>query len=337
MVDARRLSADFADKAESDLELAQHIAALVASGHPWKSREPGHALGTCMYHAQQALEKKLKSAVLLLDETMGVSHDGVNALLANELRHPIYHAMHGYYHSRLARLLPAGSTLGGGAAARARRAANLRLLCGFWDRYSKDHEWRLNSWRRSVGLRLEDEARRDLGSEHREYAGLLASLADRDAVDAFLLDGPLPTLSPGECMGDDALARRRSEHAGGAQASGLSAALDREFGKCQAAARIPDGRNRAARGAHARTARRAILDFGLTLVLCSSAPYMALLPHNTLGRYPEWIDGTTTTALYGRQAGNVLHHLFVGVPHSVNQLSVYSGRISSLWEEIAGY
>jgi len=345
MVEARRLSADFAEKAESDLELAQHIATLVASGSRGKTRKAGNALGTCMYHAQQSLEKRLKSVVLLLDDALGVSHDGVNALLANELRHPIYPAMLDYYSGRLGLLLPAGvppnrggaAPRGGGAeAAPGRRIANLRSLCGFWDRYSRDHTWRLNSWRRSVGLGLEAAALRDLEFEHEAYAGLLESLTGHAALDPFLLGDPLPTVSPSECLDVDALGRMRAKHAGGAQASGLSAALDREFRKCRIAARISGGGSLAARDAIIRKARRAALDFGLTLLLCHSVPYMALLPHNTLGRYPEWLGDTTTADLYYRQAGHVLHYLFVSVPHISCRMSDYSERIGSLWEGVAG-
>ncbi|MDD9809211.1 MAG: hypothetical protein OXU25_05190 [Thaumarchaeota archaeon] len=345
MVEGRRLSADFAEKAESDLELAQHIATLVASGRRGKAREAGYALGTCMYHAQQALEKRLKAVVLLLDETLGVPYGRVNALLAKDLGHPVYPAMLEYYSGRLGLLLPAGTPPdrgggapggGGAAAALGHRTANLRSLCGFWNRHSRDYEWQLNSWRRSVGLGLEAEAARDLEFEHKAYAGLLEGLTGHAALDPFLLGGPLPTVSPGECLDGGALGRRRAEHAGGAQASGLSVTLDREFRKCRTAARVSGGGSLAARDARIRKARRAVLDFGLTLLLCHSVPYMALLPHNTLGRYPEWLGGTTTADLYGRQAGHVLHYLFVSVPHISGQMSDYSGRIGSLWEGVAG-
>lgn len=345
MVDARRLSDDFAKKAESDLELAQDIATSGMPGHCRESREPGYALGTCMHHAQQALEKRIKSSVILVDDILGIYRDDGDSMLANELRHPIYPAVHKYYTVRLSRLRSAGAAPGlaegdqaggGEAGAPGRRDANLRLLCGFWDRYSRDHAWRLNSWRRSVGLRLEDGDRRDLDLRHETYAGLLASLIGQGAPDAPLLEAPPPRVSPSECLDGDALGRRRAKHAAGAPESGLSAALDREFRKCQAAARNPEGDGRAPRDAHVRAARRAVLDFVLVLLLCHSVPYMALLPHNTLGRYPKALDGLTTTDLYGRQAGHVLHHLFVGVPHSLDQMSDYSRRIGDLWEGIAG-
>lgn len=342
MVEELRLSADFAGQAGYDLELAQHIATLVASGRHGGARGPGYALGTCMYHAQQALEKRLKSVVVLLDETLGVPYDGVNALLAGELGHPIYPALLEYYSGRLGHLytgVPPGrkgaARRGGGAASPGRREAGLRSLCEFWDRYSRDHAWRLNSWRRSVGLRLEGNALRELGLEHETYAGLLEGLTGHATADPFLLGDPLPAISPRECLDAGALARRRAEHAGGKWASGLSAALDGEFRRCRDAALILGGGSRAARDARARKARRAVLDFGLALLLFHSVPYMALLPHSTLGRYPEWLGGPTTAGLYGRQAGHVLHYLFVGVPHATGQVSDYYGRIGSLWGEVA--
>lgn len=345
MVDARRLSDDFAKKAESDLELAQDIAASGMPGHHGESREPGYALGTCMHHAQQALEKRIKSSVILVDDILGVTHDDGDSMLANELRHPIYPAIHKYYASRLGRLRSAGIAPGraegdpadgGGAGATGSREANLRLLCGFWDRYSRDHAWRLRSWRRSVGIRLEAGDRRDLDIRNGTYAGLLAGLIGQGAPGPPDLGTPPPEISPRECLDAGALGRRRAEHAAGPTASGLSAALDREFRKCRADALNPEGGGSAPRDAHVRAARRAVLDFGLVLLLCHSVPYMALLPHNTLGRYPKALNGLTTTDLYGRQARHVLHHLFVGVPHSLGQMSDYTGRIGGLWEGVAG-
>lgn len=123
MVDARRLSDDFAKKAESDLELAQDIATSGMPGHHGESREPGYALGTCMHHAQQALEKRIKSSVILVDGILGVSHGDGDHMLANELRHPIYPAVHRYYAARLGRLRSAGPRR---AARRAARRAGAR-------------------------------------------------------------------------------------------------------------------------------------------------------------------------------------------------------------------
>lgn len=346
MVDAHRLSADFAEKAESDLELAQRISALDMPESRAGPRKPGLSLGTCMYNAQQAMEKKLKSVVLLLDEILDVSHDDAGAFLARCLNHPIYPALHIYYSGRLGLLrlaepVPgyagAGRPDGGATAPASRREETLRHLCGYWDKYSRNYPLRLAAWKRSVGLSLEREEREDLDSEHKTYAGLLASLVGQGSLDPSLLGSPPPKISVRECLDAGALGRRRAEHAGGNLASHLSAVLDGEFLRCQAAVRFLAGDSPAARGARVRAARRAVLDFGLTLLLCHSAPYMALLPHNTLGRYPEWLGDTTTTVLYGRQAAHVLHHLFVGVPHSVGQLSGYSARIALLWGEVAGY
>lgn len=342
MVDAHRLSDDFAKKAESDLELAQHISMVAMSGHRGKRREPGLALGTCMYHAQQAMEKGLKSVVLLLDEILGVPRGDGNALLAKCLKHPIYPEIYNYYSGRLGRLLPAVTATGygndgrrgEGAAAPARLDSNLFRLCRFWDRYSKNYELRLISWKRSVGIGLEDWERRDLDSESRTYAGMLASLTDQDHAGS-LLDGPAPMIPPHDCLDAGALRRRRARHARRAWASGLSTALDREFRKCQTAAQTLSGDSHTARDAHIRTVRRAMLDFGLALLLCHSVTYMALLPHNTLGRYPQWLGEYSTTDLYGRQAWHVLHHLFVGVPHDLGRLSDYSGSIDSMWEAVA--
>lgn len=345
MVDAFRLSDDFAEKAESDLELAQRISTLDMPGSRAEPRKPGHALGTCMYNAQQALEKKLKSLVLLLDAILDVSHDDDSVFLAKCLNHPIYPAMHRYYFERLDLLRPAGDTSGyvsaghpddGIASSPNRREAQLRLLCDHWDKYSRNYPLRLIAWKRSVGLRLEKEERQDIDSEHKTYAGLLASLTNRGSLDPSLLGRPPPTISTHECLDAGALERRRAEHAAGNPASWLSATLDQEFRKCRSAVQFLDGDSHTARDAYMSAARRAMLEFGLMLTLCHSVPYMTLLPHNTLGRYPQKLGDLTTTDLYGRQAKHVLHYLFVDVPHSVNQLSSYSGRIASLWEKIAG-
>lgn len=78
-----------------------------------------------------------------------------------------------------------------------------------------------------------------------------------------------------------------------------------------------------------------MLEFGIMLLLCNSGPYMALLPHGTTGKYPRLHGDHAKASLYGRQAEQVLYHLFIGVPHSTGQLSDYSGRIGSMWEAIA--
>ena len=326
------LYADFAEKAESDLELAQHVATLCLRGHHGGPRRPGHALGTCMYHAQQALEKRLKSLVLLLDEILGATHDDVDAFLAKCINHPIYPAMHGYYSARLGLLRPAGHA----PAAPGSVEPSLRPLSDFWGQYSGNYPLRLISWKHSVGLCLERKERQDLDSRHRTYAGLLAGMAGQDALDPSPLARRPEKLLPHECLDADALGRRRAEHAAGDRDSWLPATLDREFRKCQTAARILDDGSRTSRDARIRTARRAVLEFGVVLLVRHSVPYMSLLPHNTLGRYPQGVGDLTTTDLYGKQADHILHHLFVGVPHSMGQLSDYSGRIGSLWEDLAG-
>lgn len=183
-------------------------------------------------------------------------------------------------------------------------------------------------------MRLEGGDRLSLDLRHETYAGLLASLIGQGAPGPLSLGAAPPRISPRECLDSGALGRRRVEHAAGSPASGLSAALEREFRRCLASARSPEGDGRAPHDAHIRDARRAVLDFELVLLLCHSVPYMALLPHNTLGRYPKALGSLTTTDLYGRQAGHVLHHLFVGVPHSMAQMSDYTGRIGDLWEGV---
>lgn len=348
MVDARRLSDDFAKKAESDLELAQEMARSGVSRHPHGSARLGHSLGSCMHLAQQSLEKGLKSAVLQVDGILGVPGDdaSVNCLLEKWLGHQIYPGLCKYRSERLEFLRPAeplsghgpGPHANGALAPPGSRQANLRLVCDFWAAYSGSRRQRSLEWKRSVGMCLEDDERRELGPKHATYGGLLASLVGRGSLGGthFSPGQAFPAVTLRACLDAGALASMLAEHASGPQASGTSAAMEREFRACQVGASALAGDERASRDPYTGAARRAMLEFGMALLLCHSGYYMALFPHATLGRYPWALGGDSTTDLYGRQAGHVLHHLFVGVPHSLGQMSGYSGRMRSLWDAVAG-
>jgi len=187
-------------------------------------------------------------------------------------------------------------------------------------------------------MNLKDGDFQMLESNHKTHVGLLASLTCRPRIEMehFSLDRTIPKISLEDCLDASALGRRRAENSRCAPASRLSAVLDQEFSECQAGVReLVSGY--AHDELYTRTVRRAILEFGFMLLLYHFKPYMAMSPHHTMGRYPKLLDRAhITTDLYSKQAEHVLHYLFVGVPHNVDQLSDYSGRIGTLWNKVAG-
>lgn len=352
MADARPLSEHFAEKAGSDLELAQDMAVRGMAGPLEGSRKPGLALGTGMYLAQQALEKCLKSVVLQLDEIMGSSRKGdggAHDALLRSLSHPIYYGMSKYYFGQLGPLHESGTVPGckyvdtldsSIAGDRERQDANLAHMRNFWDMYSNDREWQSITWRHSVGMCLKGSELEKLEPKHGTCVESLANSSCRPGLgmEHFSLDGFFLKVPPREALDAGAIGRRRAEHARCSQVSALSATLGREFRECRIGVRAL-ARNSPVRGApYIRTVRRALLEFGFALLLYHFKPYMALFPHSTMGRYPQILDGDggETASLYGKQADYVLYYLLVDAPHRIGQLSDYSGRMASLWREVVG-
>lgn len=350
--DSRRpLSEHFAKKAKSDLAMAQAMAKLSTPGRSPALGESGLVLGTCMYLAQQSLEKMLKSTVFRLYETLYGSYDDdgdTDDDMPRSLGHWIYPKTCRRYFALLDSL-QATEILRGCkytdildnrmVTDTKHRETSLDSLDKLWKEYAKNSKIQNIAWRHSIGMRLEGNDLQTLEHRHKLLAGILTNITCRPGLEitCFSLDRQIPKISPKECLDVHALGRRRKEHSNSAPASGLSTALDREFSECRVGVRDLASSS-VHGGSYTRTVQRAILEFGFVLLLYHFKPYTAMFPHNTMGRYPLLLDGVhTTTDLYGRQVEHVMHHLFIGVPHSVSQLSDYSGRISTLWDEISGY
>lgn len=348
--DRQPLSAHFARKAKSDLGMAQAMAMLNMPGRSLASDEPGLVLGTCMHLAQQSMEKTLKSIVFQLYEILHGSYgydDDPDDTMPRSLGHSIYPEICGRYFSLLDHLRATDIMRGckytdaldnNLVRDTTRRKITLDQLDKLWKDQSKNSQLQKIAWKHSVGIRLEEGEFQTLESKHKPYAELLASSTCRPGMEPahFSLDLIIPEISPEECLDAKTLKRRRDEHSGSLPASGLSATLNREFSECRIGVRELTS-DPAHNEIYIRTARRAILEFGFLLLLYHFRPYMITLPHSTMGRYPRLLDNVhITTELYDRQAAHVLHYLFIGVPHSVEQLSDYSGRIGALWDEVTG-
>jgi len=344
------LSDHFAMKARSDLEMAQSMATLGLPGRPSDSGAPGLILGTCMHLAQQSLEKTLKSTVFMLYETLCGSYgddDSADDTIPRSLGHSIYPETCRRYFALIDSLRATNILRGcrytdaldnSMATDTKRQKTAPDQLDKLWKERSKDLKLQNVAWKHSVGMRLKDSDFQMLELKHKTYASLLANSTCRPKIEMehLSLDRAIPKISLEECLDASTLERRRAENSRRAPASGLSAALDQEFGECQAGVGgLASGYPRDE--LYTRTVRRAILEFGFMLLLYHFKPYTAMSPHHTMGRYPRLLDRAhITTDLYGRQAEHVLHHLFVGVPHSVSRLSDYSGRIGALWSQAVG-
>lgn len=344
------LSDHFAMKAMSDLEMAQSMAALHLPRRSSNPGAPGLILGSCMHFAQQSIEKTLKSTVFMLYETLCGSYghdDNADDAIPRSLGHSIYPETCRRYFALIDSLRATDILRGcrytdvldnSMATDKKRQKAALDQLDKLWKERSKNIELQTMAWKHSIGMRLKDRDFQTLESNHQTYVGLLANSTCRPGIETehFSLDRTIPTISLDECLDASDLARRRAENSTCAPISGLSTVLDQEFSECQIGVReLASGH--AHDGPYVRTARRAMLEFGFMLLLYHFKPYMAMSPHHTMGRYPRLLDNAhMTTDLYGRQAEHVLHYLFVSVPHSVGQLSDYSRRIGTLWNEVAG-
>lgn len=325
-------SAMFGEQARADLRTAQLIPQHDLSGQ---------ALGLSMFHAQQCIEKQLKSIVLRLNEALKLE-EGDGFLF--ELSHKFYPSLHnvrsrfvqkmGMPPKPILRLIE----LDPGEQAFARNERLIAHLGEFWEKYSRPCSlFSVSMWKHSMHVRLSEDEHGALGEFFDVDAAALAKALGRLGVDGSpkvqLGDYSVPPPMR-DVIGDrDKTESTYMDHRNNQYRQVLqlfqdyhAARQDRIFSDTalERLGGIPvDGRVRAV--------KRLVAEFAFEAVSSQAYRYAPLFPHNIVGRYPMRLPGGgTTTGVYASKPDVVLHWVYNEARLNFDMLCEHASKLDEL-------
>lgn len=309
------LSAQFAQKAGSDLGLAQAIAA---------ENRSGDALGTAMFLAQQSAEKRLVSVLFrageAVEERLGC------APLEAARAHAAAGRPAAFYQECAAEIARRGGP-GQGEAARD-MLGRMERVERVWDPGLYDADTRDLLFLYSLGVRLPQGDLDRLSSVLSPVFGEIGGYGGPEPPLAELMNRPPPGPMDRTVSSARRLEKIRAEAASHPLYVSERRMEEQLFSNALEAVRgLPPG----------PPAALPILDYGALAVAFHSLRYAYLVPHLALGRRPTALSGgRVTTEVYASQRDEALLQLFVDVQYEHDQLKRAAGRIGVLLGERQG-
>jgi len=325
-------SAHFAGQAASDLGSAQALA---------RESRSGYSLATAMYLAQQSMEKQLKSTVLRLDEVLKVGLEG--EFYKSTLGHTFY-ARPDKLYLRCVR----GSGFSRGLDD---RDALESAYAGFYGHVKGDldHLKRFGAsfgpkffGGRTQGLLLQhclrahlhDVELRELdsyahGISRRMHGGSPIAETPSRFVNRRPKDGMMRILSDESFLAG----LRREYYRGHSRVVDLSDAENLFMSHAQKMQNVQDGHGEGKISLETakKLVRVVMAQYALISLAWFGGSYMRMIPHATLGRYPQTLhNGRATTDVYASQANDVLHELFVVADYNHMRISWIGKHIDNL-------